>query len=157
MSATGEIVAVRPKGSHSLPCTSLPVPPRATCAQWLAKQAASQCQSVARAACLTTKLIALHAHATGHSCHSRLASPLLASSSLAPSPLPCHTATSRGPRRVCAISSFRVNLLQLAPHSGTKAVRKNAKPVAARRVTSCHSRFVTITLLLNKKTYEEKG
>lgn len=36
------------------------------------RQSMSKC---CQAACLTTKLIALHAHATGHSCHSRLISP----------------------------------------------------------------------------------
>lgn len=72
MSATGEIVAVRPKGCHNLLLRNSPLRlPLVPCnLRTVAKQAGSQCQSVARAACLTTKLIALHAHATGHSCHS---------------------------------------------------------------------------------------
>lgn len=101
MSATGEIVAVRPKGCPSYNSTSPCLFPSTSPMQPVhsgqpSRQSMSKC---CQAACLTTKLIALHAHATGHSCHSRLISPCRA----VPCPALPRCSKSRAKTRVCHI------------------------------------------------------
>lgn len=136
MSATGEIVAVRPKGCPSYNSTSPCPSPMATCAQWPAEQAVNV---KVLPGCLPYNKVNCAARA-----RHRPQLPTVASSRPAS---PCRAAASRGPRRVCAISSFRVNLLQLAPHSGTN-LRQNCKNQLQFLVTSCRTRFATMHLCL---------